>query len=410
MNHWLNKFIICVLLVSCNFFYLAPISIWNSLRIMNLAVIVFIMINSKLISKSKGKFSVQILIFLIMCIFEFILSKLNYNQSSTEILVTTLYYFVVLIYFIIVYYSNNDTNNFIKNCFVWISLILSIILISQMIVYELFTIKFLTVDIGERLRFGQVRLSEGGFFISLGIIISIGKMVNKKIKNYKVKLLYISTILLGGIYLILVSKTRGMIFSISITIILMLIITVKGIVNKLKVIAVIGLIGLVFVNSPIYQQYLDLSQVEKGSTDTRVEEVTYYLNETIQSPLFGTGIINATNPNDYAFNVVRGPNGSYFQDDVGIIGFANEFGMLGLIWYIWIIVSCFRILVEQFKDKSIFAIPENIGIFIFICLTSITLIVMDSVLLVYFPFVLYILESYSNEPSTDNILKSNFIK
>lgn len=390
-----KKFILIYLLLSCNIFYLLPISRWNIFRILSLLSILFVLLNQKIILYSKSKFNLTIFLLVLLTMIETILSKINYNQSMKEIIGTSLYYYIILYFFILDYYKNDNTKLYIKKVFVYISIVVSILLISQMILYQTFHIKFLSIDFENRIRFGEVRLEVASYLVCIGIIISLSEILQNNIKRSN-----ILSLIVGTIYIIYVSKTRGYLIALTICILSMIYFYKSGFISKIYTTVIVILVGAIIINLPIISKYNDLKENDYGSSITRQNAINFYVNQIRNKPLFGMGIINTVNKNDENYSIVRGPYGKFYRDDVGIIGFTNEFGILGLILFLNIMVISFNIIKINFKDKSIYDNIEKVGLFTFLIITTPTLIAMNAERIVYLPFILFMIENNSLGEST----------
>lgn len=389
MKNNIVKFILVFLLLSCNMMFLLPISIWNTLRILSLLVVSINFINPNIFLKSKGKFNVHIALFIVLCLVEIIISKVAYNQEMLDIVVTVLYCFSIVIYFIINYFWKVEMLDYLKKIFIYISLVLSIILIAQMILYENFSLKFLNINFENRLRFGEVRIEVGAYLICIGSIIAFSEIISNKCKNKKI---YIITFCLDLIYIVYVSKTRGYLVALLIPTMSMLFISMRGITRKFKFTIIIIFTSILFMNLPIMEKYKALEKNDEGSTWVRKKAIEFYIEQIKEKPLFGMGIINVTDSNDDNYSLIRGPYNKFYREDIGIIGFTNGFGIIGLALYISIIYRVFKIIIYNFKSKIIYDNLYKFGLFVFLCITTPTLICLDPERIYYLAFILILIE------------------
>ena len=231
--------------------------------------------------------------------------------------------------------------------------------------------------------------------VCIGIIISLSEILQNNIKKSN-----ILSLIVGTIYIIYVSKTRGYLIALTICILSMIYFYKRGFISKIYTTVIVILVGAIIINLPIISKYNDLKENDYGSSITRQNAINFYVNQIRNKPLFGMGIINTVNKNDENYSIVRGPYGKFYRDDVGIIGFTNEFGILGLILFLNIMVISFNIIKINFKDKSIYNNIEKVGLFTFLIITTPTLIAMNAERIVYLPFILFMIENNSLGEST----------
>lgn len=377
---------IFILLFSTNFIFLLPISLWIVIKIFPILIGAFILFNPQCVLKAKGKFTVHSIFFIYLIICEIIITKLRYNLGNINLLATSISYFVILLYFILVYYRI-DKEKIIK-IFINLTLILSLVLILQFLVYEIWEITFLSLDLGSFLRFGEVRIGEGAFIISIGVILAIAKIINSNKLFSKENSINIVTVILGLADIIFVAKTRSILLFLIVSVFIMLIITIK---NKIKIISVCILCSLIFISSPIMKKYIELNNNEEWSTIARRGAIEYYLEQAKDMPIFGTGMINP-GKDDELFYYARGPQGIFYRDDVGIIGLLNGFGAMGVLWYIILLASIAPIILKKIKMREISSSSHILGLFMFLLLCSTTIIFTDPQRLYLLPYILYMIE------------------
>lgn len=111
----------------------------------------------------------------------------------------------------------------------------------------------------------------------------------------------------------------------------------------------------------------------EAGISVRFEAIRYYVNQWIRSPLFGQG--NFRVANNIELNLLdRGPFLNYYHDDVGIIGFLNYFGLVGIISLVYILLNLYKKIKKSRTNYSFVAR----GSLIFVCLGFISMNIMDS--------------------------------
>lgn len=384
------------MLIEINLFCLLPIDNYTSAKIVSIGIIIisiiYIMINPNFIFNNRGYFSVDICIFIFMCLFQCILTELKYQQGFSYIFRVSIYYFTLLIYLLLSYFLRNDYKK-IKGYFKNVSLFFSIILILQYFLYNELGITFLKLDLSIGQRFGQARISVGIFMIVVGVVLSVSsiiKCINNKEKLRKIDLL---VVVLGLIDVIFVSKTRSIIISLIVSILGMSFLLIRNKKTKAIIIILLIITGGLVINTEMFNKFVNLKNTEYSeNSNIRQEASKYYIEKIKESPIVGIGFLHSKNKYDPAYSFLRGEKGKYFLDDVGIIGFTTTFGIIGLIWYLIIILKCFKIIIKKFKYKTIYDNGESVGLFIFILLSTFTIIFTDSTRIFYFAFILYFIE------------------
>ena len=389
MRNSAERLAVFLLILSTSFFYLVPISIWNSVKIMSLLIIIFLVFNLRCLFKNKGKFTLYIASFIFLCIGELIITKLRFNQGYISLFSMGIYYFVIMLYFILVFYKVSRDK--IKKVFINLSLILSILLIAQFIAYEFFGVTFLKIDVGGIQRFGQVRIGEGAFIISLGIILAVAEVIKRKEILCRENTINFLSIILGMIDIIFIAKTRSILAFVLLSIGVMMLGSAKNFIQQLKIVSLSTIALIVLFSLPIMSKYQSLNSEKDWSTIARKGAIAYYINQTKEMPLFGVGIINPSESKEM-YDYTRGPLGIYYRDDVGIIGFLNTFGVIGFIWYIALVIKILAIVFKSIINKSIRKRPQIIGLATFFIVCSSTVIFMDPQRIYLLPFILYIIE------------------
>ena len=387
-----NMFILFYLLLSCNFIYLLPISIWNSLRILSVISIVLFIFKLNEISIDRGRFNNIIIMIFALCVVEIIISLLSYNQSIKEVIGTSLYYFNILFYYQL--RLNRESCDYldIEKYIIIISSLISILQSVQYYMYINFGLKFLSIDFENNFRFDEIRINANSFLIGIGIILLISKLLTSNKLDLRNKITYYALIFINSFCLIYVGKSRGILGYLLVTILFMYIILKRGIVLKIKLIIIVSLGIFIIMKLPIMDKYINLINDDDGSTITRDSAITFYTDQIKSKPVLGMGIINAMDKKSKEYKLIRGPYGKFFRDDVGIWGYCNEFGLSGLILYLGIIVKLFRIVIVHRRNKELYKYIDKVGLLIFIILSSNTLIVMNGSRICYLPFILFIFE------------------
>lgn len=196
---------------------------------------------------------------------------------------------------------------------------------------------FVGVSIVEslRLRDGTARFSETGLVDVIAVYAAC------KVFGEKGRAFDLLTLLVTLTSIFLVSQTRVMVLSILLAIGCVLVVQLRGADRKL-----LGCIGIMTIiltaalNGSInaFVGSFSTSGVEAASTYARIEETSYYLGLFRQNPVLGIGMVAYESPLRY---LIGGPYGTYYLDDVGIVGALGTIGLWIVPLYIFPVVHFF---------------------------------------------------------------------
>ena len=104
----------------------------------------------------------------------------------------------------------------------------------------------------------------------------------------------------------------------------------------------------------------------------RFRAIDHYLAQFRAYPLTGIGLIS-NSKSIPGWELLYGPRGQYYRSDVGAVGLINEFGLLGLFWVIWFLLSSFRR-----AGRSSAVLPRVIrSLVVFLTVSMVNLSMMD---------------------------------
>lgn len=393
-----------MLLLDLCFFFIIPLpgmlgSIINNYQKIGLSsfIIVTTLILSKYIFKNKAYFFSKNMFWLVLILFsEGILSLFRYDQGIKSILSNSNHYFVIIGYFIIVSYIRNNEYDIekLEKIIIKIAIILSSVMIIQYIVYSIGGIMFLNIDKQRAIssiRFGSIRIYEAAYFPVFSMVIAIGIFLKSDNWN-KMKKLSAICIVTTLTQLLMISKGR-MLFVLSILsfIYMMLIKYNNKKIKKYIMIIVVGIIIIIVSKVPVVNEFLSSINNKDYSLLTRVDAMNYYYNQIKESPLLGTGFIEAIEGED-SYYIVRGPNGMFYKDDMGVLGIINTLGIIGAVWYVFIIIKIIKILFIIKNRKEEMRYLELYGLFILIIIGTVVMNPFDSQRISTFPIFISLVE------------------
>ena len=359
---------------------------------------------------SKGKLNVSSkylrhsLLFVLLVLVEIVLSYLRYHQSITLVLKEASYYFVPTLCFLIFlqYRKKRNVEEHLQ-LIVKFSLVCSIIatILFLLYTYAHIDLAHLSSIGASRYRNGTVRFEIGGVVLTLGIIISITRLFEKKWTQ-----LDIWNLIIGAYQIIYINKTRSVILYLVITIILSILLqkrvhfAIRGIL--------IALIAILIV-------YAFLSPGSSDSTTTiggvigidagirmRFRAIEFYMGQFFEHPLLGMGFISA-NRDVTGWTILYGSDGRFYRSDVGAVGLINEFGIAGAVWAVSFIILMYK----SFKKHD--SLCGRVGInavnYIVVSLINLSFLDNNRIMIIFFLYMFaYLLDKEEhNDLQTANI-------
>lgn len=253
--------------------------------------------------------------------------------------------------------SFKNLKKLIKIC----ALIHAILNAIQFIVYP--RIQFLTIT-SENIRFGAIRITHGYVLITIALMITFSEIL------YKISLKNMIYLVIYFVELLLVCKTRMVIFGVVISMIFAVLSNLRY-KSGWKKMAVLGGCGIIMI-CVLYthlNDMINLTQEEVSSNSgnyvARTDEIAFYTAQ-VKNPIVGRGFISPKSANGEAYDTKYG----YFSlTDIGVVGLYVTNGVIGIIWFvliIWIIGKQIR------RNKKYLFGLEYFVYSIVVCMTLLT--------------------------------------
>lgn len=334
--------------------------------------------------KEEEHFLFSYVLFFLLLIFltEIVITVYRYNLSPLDVFYRNSYLMILCSYFLFAYLIRIFNRATLLNILMLFSLGITILLFVQ---YFLFNRYGLFIYINRLdYRFGHLRLTQGEGLINIMVVVAFGHLLN----NTKEKFLPLLTFLLGFLELLLIQKTRMAILCVLLSCLFMLFIKIMKNKSMLILFLVgIGVLTLVYKSSSLLSQYVNSVSSNDLSYTARNYEMDYYIDQFKDHKIFGMGF-----PEDNS-SLVRGIFGYYYKDDVGIVGFLNTFGIIGVLWYAVLLLQCVYHIIRGFISKTINNHLEVLGLFLFVAVTSGTLIITDPQRIIGLAIILALVDS-----------------
>lgn len=221
-------------------------------------------------------------------------------------------------------------------------------------------------------RAGQLRFLIGDFFTIFSPIIALGEYLKEKKKVYLIAFIYmIATVVMQG-------KTRAVIWGLMATTLLLLYYSKQ--ISFLKAFFICVPLFTLFIWLGPYIRSTFIGEIyeetkyeigqKAGNVGIRFDAYDYYFGEIMKSPVIGRGIWNLAfsgdNPEDMSAK-------GFHLDDIGMTRLFFHFGLIGAIWLLIILAKVYKLAffsLEKLKENIHYGL---IGYFVFSIFTMLTL-------------------------------------
>jgi hypothetical protein len=249
------------------------------------------------------------------------------GQKGFVMIICTYYIFRTLIL------EKAITTDYLWKCLYRLSIALTGVIIVQHVVANY--VRFLSVGYGRR--FG-IRIMDNFTYPTILLIGSLVQFFNTSSKKGKIRA--VIGLLMSYYHVVFVSQTRIIMVSYGVLTIVMALFYRNSPLKKITYLfLVVGAILIVLQTD--LAQYL-LSALGDSSTDpsAQIRDIgrAYYLSEIIKTPLVGRGYPLGGSALAYQ---ASGANNNIYLNDNGIFGFAYIYGIIGIIWYVWLTIKMF---------------------------------------------------------------------
>lgn len=406
MKHYLSKtnkvYVWIYILVASDFFGLyQKIAPFTNIYFTDMIAVLLLFFSLVFfISKEKRKYFIIhkkirtesfVQFFLILAILETIVSLIHYCKYQSlfdTIKKAVLPFAIVALFYSLREIANTSGILYIINVIIKVSFICSVVAITAYLLLETSGNNFFNLDINNYsfYRYNKPHFMIGSMITIPGTIFAWQKCI--KCKNNR-KIIDILTLVLGLIHIIYIGKTRTLIAYLIMTMLITFIYNNKRTRNiKLFFVSILmSFILLIKIDTFII---LFTKLLLDNSVTYRLNGIKFYLNQLGKYPLLGMGFINSNNPVTKV--LLYGPNNQYYRTDVGFIGFINEFGIIGGIWFVTLLFYAYKIMKKTNTINSNEIVIYTWGFLIFLILSSVSLFSVDPFRIFYMPLFLILLE------------------
>lgn len=237
-------------------------------------------------------------------------------------------------------------------------------------------------------RWGRIRLFLITDFTGFAYIYSFARLIKKESRN----ILYLTSLVVCLASEIYVEQARMLYMAMIATSIFMYAQALKG--KKIGLYIAAGFMVIFGWMGDWFDSFFSMFSVNNAgvgiSSLIRINEVKYAFELIKQHPVLGTGMVA-----QYLFPVTQ--DGFYFEynhTDIGLLGTITYIGLLGasIIFIIPYIRGLRTVWQCSVKDKDSFEYYFLFGLWVYITITSLTVIITDSARIFVWPFVIAINE------------------
>lgn len=305
------------------------------LGLTGVASILFSFVRNKNL-KFKGTFTGTYFLWLLIMVL-FILYSNNQYVSLGQTLTYTLkeaFYFIVpiILYFAFIQYEHKGPITYFYKVIAKVSIVSGIV---ALVYFVMNTATGLNIfDISNE-RNGTVRFTIGYSILTFSTLLSFYRILNFK----KMKCDFLN-IFLGLFQIIVCSKTRMLILSFFIALFFVFLNSkfTNG-KNKLNsVILFLFMITIMLILAPFVIDKMIIYVNGDSSITARFATLEYYGDLFLQKPILGIGLVTE-HKSIPAWHVMHGEAGFFYTNDVGIVGYLITFGLVGIFWLLFYIVS-----------------------------------------------------------------------
>lgn len=318
-------------------------------------------------TKGRTFFGKYIFCLLIFFIFEMFVSSLRYSDDIIDMILFNSGFFSLLAYFILI---KIDYHFFLKGFCSFISLGLSLMMI-QYVIY-LYTGKILFFDFADLpKRMDSLRIFYLGGLSPIVFIISSIKVIGSVFLHKKIEKIYLFSSLITFIDIVYILMTRSLIILCFVVLFLILIFVYRKSSLILKLFFVLLVLYFLGFNQLINQYVNFNADASNNSMVERNMEISYYLSETITKHiLLGFGYVRGNIVDTKG--IIEGPYGTFYREDVGLVGFFHTYGLVGMIFIFYMFFKILRIIYINRKVLSQYTVP--LGVFLLFVAEELTVI------------------------------------
>lgn len=376
-----------------------------TLLVISIGYLIIRPFNRKLILYKKLNTNVLAQSWILIIIIEIILSSFYYGNKQSIIM--TLKEAFVPLAMVTAFYawknvSRREGIEYIIDTLIKVSMVCSIMAIIAYILLDKTGNNFFNLDVNN---YSFYRYNKPHFMIGSMVVIPATIFIWIKILEKNRDKWNVIMLILNLIHIIIIGKTRTLISFVVITLLIIYVYFTK----KTKKIKICVTILSVFVFALIEGSTIisSLSTLfNDNSVIFRINAIGFYMQQIKSHPLFGMGFIGRGNV--LLQTLLYGAKMQYYRTDVGLIGFMDEYGIIGAIWFLTLILYSYKKLKFTIKKNRKDRIVIYASSFLFfIVISAINLFAIDGFRLIYLPLFMSLLNNIENNTKYSIGVKDN---
>lgn len=372
--------VVLFLLVDCRFFYVIKLperlggasSNKYALAITSLLIFVrYLLYKCKL---RKGRYGIEVIALYGILAVNAIFMKFHWNYRDTQIIWFLFPFVLLLMYFVMSDFLRKKENYeyFLKVAEI-ICIIVGVLMIVQVIYWGIAHELFLDIIVMNYYLYRyNVRLRLYGYcdgLMRIVVLMSANELIQSDFR-WKQNKLHLISFVVSFISIVFVDQSRIYLIIEIVSIIVMYLSTKKGQrkIKKRHFLFFVGAIcvAIYFLRNKMGLLILSMLDSGDGANYARVGAVAYYFKRFTDWVFTGYGVV-IPEEGTVAYDVIKGASGIYNYDDIGIMGVFVSLGILGLIWYLWVLIKLWK----TSRIKALYQ-PLNRGLFIALLLAIAT--------------------------------------
>lgn len=399
------KFIALIfLLVDCRFFYIIKLperlggasSNKFMLALTSLMLFSFYLLTKGKLKKAKYR-AIIVGLYIILAV-NVVTMNLRWHYRDTQIIWFSLPFCVLLMYFVLAEFLQKKKNYdyFLKAAEI-VCIMVGILMITQVIYWGIAHELFLDINVMNYYLYRyHVQLRLYGYcdgLMRIVILMSAYELIHNDFKWAQNKLHFISFVV-SFISIVFVDQSRIYLI-IEIIALMVMYVSEKKNYPKIKKKHMLFFfaaicIAVYFLRNKMGSLIASMQDSGNGSNFARVGAVWYYFKSFTDWVFTGYGVV-IPDEGTVAYGVIKGTSGLYHYDDIGIIGVFVSLGILGLMWYFWVLVKVWRISRIKTSYQAL-----NKGLFVAFLLAIATQSYLDRGRLVSLMLTLAVTDAVSN--------------
>ena len=335
-----SAFVVLLILINESFFYLISCDTTFIVSLIGLGLsplcLVFLL-------RKSYTFRAWVVVYFLCSVVAVIHAGIRYGQPLFNGIYNSHFIFIMPLYFVFVELMHTDRDKTIAMCIletvVWVGVCFSVLCILQSLLYGR-GVAFMNIIAQERN--DRLRFIQGTALVETALIAAWGLFLARN------KAKWLAAVIICLAYGILVNQGRAFLTNQVVYLTIGFLMSSRR--SKWITATIAGsylLLALLFFweqivsNGALHDNFLSMFQdffQGKGSAGMRLKELIYYADMAMKTPFFGIGSLGSSW--DMTKYLLGTKTHWYYLEDIGVIGYVLQYGVLGLCVTVSLIVKC----------------------------------------------------------------------